>query len=368
MSEVPVNLGDFEPLAKACLPRMAYDYFAGGANDEHLLQSARDAWNAIELRFRVLRDVSTRSHDCRVLASDLAWPLMIAPMALQRMAHPEGECATARAAAASGCGMILSTLSTTAIEEVRTAMDDVRQRGAPLWFQLYIAKDRAATQALVQRAESAGATALVLTVDTPVLGRRERDIRNAFRIPDGLATPHLLPQSTTALRTHNDSASALATYVDRQWDDAISWRDVEWLRSLTSLPVLLKGVVRGDDAARALACGAAGVIVSNHGGRQLDASVTTARALREVAAAMEGHGVLLVDGGIRRGTDIVRALALGAHAVLLGRPVLWALAVGGEAGVVEMLGLLRAELDLAMALCGCSTLADVTPDLLAPRT
>ena len=359
----PLNLHELQALAESKLPRMAFDYFAGGANDERLLTSTRDAWNAIELRYRVMRNVSSRSHACEVLGQRLEWPVLVAPMALQQMAHPDGELATARAVGQSGCGIVLSTLSNHAIESVRNVLVQ-SSANTPLWFQLYIEKDRGRTQALVERVERAGAAALVLTVDTPVLGRRERDIRNQFHLPEGLATPHL--QETTKLgEAPSNNASALATYISRQWDDSIEWKDVAWLQSITSLPILLKGVVRGDDAVLALEHGAAGVIVSNHGGRQLDAAITTPRALRDVASKMDGRGTLLVDGGIRRGSDIVRAVAMGANGVLLGRPVLWSLAIGGADAVVATLALLRAEFDTAMALCGCRSVGEITADLIA---
>jgi len=356
---LPLNLHEFEAAAQARLPRMVYDYFAGGANDELLLRTTRTAWDATQLRYRVMRDVSDRSLACSVLGQPLEWPVMVAPMALQQMAHADGELATARAANRTATAMVLSTLSNTAVESVRAALQQ------PLWFQLYIQQDREATAALVARVESAGCTALVLTVDTPLLGRRERDIRNVLHLPAGLRTPHLHASTTSTLARPDDAASALALYVTRQWDASISWRDLAWLRSITSVPILVKGVVRGDDAVLALEHGAAGVIVSNHGGRQLDASITTPRALPDVAKAMAGRGALLVDGGIRRGSDVVKAIAMGAHAVLLGRPVLWGLGIDGEDGVVRVLQMLRDECDLAMALAGCRNVSEITADLLA---
>lgn len=355
----PLNLHEFEAAAAARLSRMAYDYYAGGANDEVLLRTTREAWDRIELRYRVMRDVSTRSLASTVLGQALDWPVLVAPMALQQLAHAQGELATARAANRTGTGMILSTLSTTAVEAVSAEL----QR--PLWFQLYIQQDRGVTAALVERVRIAGCSAIVLTVDTPLLGRRERDIRNVFHLPAGLRTPHLHASAVTSLAEHDNAASALALYVTRQWDSSISWRDLEWLRSITSLPILVKGVVRGDDAVLALEHGADGVIVSNHGGRQLDASVTTPRALPEVAQAMAGRGALLVDGGIRRGSDVIKAIAMGAQAVLLGRPVLWGLGADGEEGVLRVLQLLRDECDLAMALTGCRAISEITADLLA---
>lgn len=354
----PVNLHEFQAMAEHVLPRMVYDYYAGGANDEVLLKSTRAAWDAIEIRYRVMRDVSTRSSACTVLGQSLSWPVMIAPMAMQRMAHADGEMATARAATATSTGMVLSTLSNTSVEDVASVLTQ------PLWFQLYIEKDRGATKALVERTEAAGCRALVLTVDTPLLGRRERDIRNQFHMLSGLSVPHIRVANSGTLSEPVASASALGAYVNTQWDSSISWKDLEWLQSVTKLPILIKGVVRGDDAATALNHGASGVIVSNHGGRQMDAAITTVRALREVADAMSGRGALLVDGGIRRGTDVLKAIALGANAVLLGRPVLWGLSSGGVDGVKRVLELLRDEFDLAMALSGCCEVREITRDLL----
>ncbi|HVT38665.1 MAG TPA: alpha-hydroxy acid oxidase [Gemmatimonadaceae bacterium] len=356
-----LKLEEFEASAATCLPRMVFDYFAGGAGDEVSLRTSRSAWDGIALRYRVLRDVSERSLAVTVLGDALAWPVLIAPMAFQRLAHPDGELATVRAAGAIGAGMILSTLATTSIEEVRAAAP------GPLWFQLYIDRDRGLSRALVERAERAGCTALVLTADTPLLGRRERDVRNGFHVPDDTPVPNLYgdPRATLADARGLTGASALARFVDESWDTSISWRDLAWLRSITALPILVKGIVRGDDARLALEHGAAGVIVSNHGGRQLDTAIPTARALPEVADAMAGAGALLVDGGIRRGTDVLKALALGAQAVLLGRPVLWGLALGGEQGVRRVLELLRDECSLALALAGCCSPAELTRDFLA---
>ena len=356
-----LNLREFEAAAAARLPRMVFDYYAGGAGDEVTLRAAHDAWNAIALRYRVLSDVSRRSLAASVLGDALDFPLLVAPMAFQRLAHPDGELATARAAGGAGVGMILSTLATSSIEDVRAAT------AGPLWFQLYIYRDREASRALVERAERAGCTALVLTVDSPLLGRRERDARNAFHVSDDFTVPNLTGDPRAALAAadaHAGGGSALAHFVTTHWDSSISWRDVEWLRSITRLPVLVKGIVRGDDARLALDHGAAGVIVSNHGGRQLDTAVSSARALPEVADAMAGRGALLVDGGIRRGTDVIKALALGADAVLLGRPVLWGLALGGADGISRVLELLRAEFDLALALTGCRSASDLTRDFV----
>lgn len=356
-----INLHGFESAAADVLPRMVYDYYAGGANDEMLLGAARTAWNDIALRYRVLRDVSERSLRTDVLGHTLDWPVFVAPMAFQQLAQADGEVSTAQAAHATGAGMILSTLSNRTIEAVRAAT------AGPLWFQLYIYRDRGVTAELVQRAERAGCTALVLTVDAPLLGRRERDLLNGFHLPTGVPVPNLgvALRDTLTGREAAPSASALGEFFDRHWDPSSSWRDLAWLQSITTLPILVKGVVRGDDANLAIEHGAAGVIVSNHGGRQLDTAIPTARALPEVADAIHGRGALLVDGGIRRGTDVLKALAMGAQAVLLGRPVLWGLAVNGQQGVQAVLQLLKNECDLALALAGCRTPAEVTADLLA---
>ncbi|HEU4565766.1 MAG TPA: alpha-hydroxy acid oxidase, partial [Gemmatimonadaceae bacterium] len=340
------------------LEPMVPAYYAGGAHDEITLRENRLAYDRIALRLRVLRDVSRRDLHAEVLGARLTMPLLVAPMAFQRMAHPDGELATARAASEAGVGMVLSTLSTVAVEEVRAAT------AAPLWFQLYVFPERDMTRDLVARVEAAGAEALVLTVDTPVLGRRERDVRNQFRFPDGIRIAHEMPDAMQRLpRAHGDSG--LAVHTARMISPSMTWDDVTWLRGITRLPVLLKGIVRADDAALAVEHGAAGIIVSNHGGRQLDTAVATIRALPEVVAAAGGRIPVLVDGGIRRGTDIIKALALGARAVLLGRPVIWGLALGGEAGVARVLALLRAELDMGMALCGCRSIEEVTGDLVA---
>lgn len=356
-----INLHAFEAAAAERLPRMVYDYYAGGANDEVSLRGSRQAWDNLAIRYRVLQDVADRSLRTTVLGHELEWPVFVAPMAFQRLATPEGEVATARAAAQSGAGMILSTLSTCTIEAVRAATD------GPLWFQLYIYRDRGVTADLVRRAEQAGCTALVLTVDTPLLGRRERDLLNGFHVPSDIPVPNLGVDIRDPLASQQSTASALGTFIERYWDASIAWRDLAWLQSITSIPILVKGVVRGDDARRALDHGAAGVIVSNHGARQLDTALSTARALPECADAMAGDGVLMVDGGIRRGTDVLKALALGAQAVLLGRPVLWGLAVNGREGAFDVMALLKAECDLAFALAGCRTPADVTRDLIADQ-
>lgn len=352
----PIHLADYEAAAAELLPQMVYDYYAGGAHDEITLQENRAAFDRIQLRYRVLRDVSSRSLTTEVLGEEVSMPVLIAPTAFHQLATEEGEVATARAATRSGTIMTLSTLSTRAIEDVGAAAD------GRLWFQLYVYRDREATRELVARAEAAGAKALVLTVDAQIWGVRERDVRNRFQLPEGLQMVNLVSRGKGDFP--DVDGSGLAAYVARTFDASLSWKDLEWLCANTRLPVLIKGVVRGDDAAQALEHGVAGVVVSNHGGRQLDTSPAPISVLEEVVQAMGGRGTVLVDGGVRRGTDVVKALALGAHAVLIGRPVLWGLATGGEEGVTRVLQHLRAELDLAMALCGAASVAELTRDLV----
>jgi 4-hydroxymandelate oxidase len=356
----PINLFELETLARGMLSPLAWDYYSSGACDEITLSENRAAFDRLRLAYRVLVDVSRRELKTRVLGQEVALPVLVAPTAFHRLAHPEGEAATARAAGSMGTVMVVSTLSTTPIEEVAAVAS------APFWFQLYVYRDRAATEGLVRRVEAAGASALVVTVDAPLLGIRERDVRNRFQLPPGVAVANLLPHGYDAVAAA-EGQSGLAAYFAHLLDPSLSWRDLGWLRSLTRLPIVVKGIVRPDDALRAAEHGASAIVVSNHGGRQLDTALPTIEALPAVAAALERAGAdieVLLDGGVRRGTDVVKALALGARAVLLGRPVLWGLAAGGAAGVERALSLLARELDLALALCGCRSPAEVTRDLV----
>jgi 4-hydroxymandelate oxidase len=352
----PIHLAEFEQFAQELLSPMVYDYYAGGAHDELTLRANRSAYDGLSLHYHVLRDVSKRNLRTEVLGQAVSMPVLIAPTAFHQLACVDGEVATARAAAKAETIMTLSTLSTRGIEEVGTAA------AGRLWFQLYVYRDREATRDLVARAEAAGARALLLTVDAQVWGVRERDVRNGFQLPPGLRMVNLATSGKSEFP--EVEGSGLAAYVNTMFDPSLSWSDLEWLCSLTSLPVLIKGVVRADDSARALEHGAAGVVVSNHGGRQLDTSPAPITVLRDVAEAVGGRGTVLVDGGIRRGTDVVKAIALGADAVLIGRPILWGLALDGEAGVSRVLEMLRAEIDIAMALCGACTVEEVTADLV----
>jgi isopentenyl diphosphate isomerase/L-lactate dehydrogenase-like FMN-dependent dehydrogenase len=330
-----INLLELEMKARESLPQTAYDYCASGANDEITLRENRLAYERITLLPRMLVDVSERHMGTTALGEPVSMPILIAPTAFQGLAHPEGEVATVKAAGAAKTLMTLSTGSTFSIEEVMAVAT------GPVWFQLYLFKDRGISASLVKRAEVAGCKAIVFTVDVPLLGRRERDVRNQFKLPDGLAP-----------------------YIASLLDPALTWKDIEWLTGITKLPVLVKGILRSDDALLAVNHGASGVIVSNHGARQLDTTPATISILPEIVEAVGGQVEVYVDGGIRRGTDVLKAIACGARAVFIGRPVLWGLASGAEAGVRYVLEMLRQEFDLAMALSGCPTLSSITRDLI----
>ncbi len=331
------NLIGLEAVARERLPAAVFDYFAGGAEDEVTLAANLAAYRRWALRPRVLQDVSRVDASTELLGEPVSWPVLIAPTAFQRLATEEGERATARAAGRAGCIYVVSTLSNFAIEDIAAAAT------GPLWLQLYVFRDRGLTRELVQRAKAAGCRALCLTVTVPVQGNRERDLHNRFHLPESLEMANFrgLRQATMP----QSDASGLMAFISREFDPSLTWETVEWLRTESGLPVLIKGIMTGADARLAIEHGAAGIIVSNHGGRQLDGTQATLDALPEVAATTDGRIPVLLDGGIRRGTDIVKALCLGAGAVLVGRPVLWALAVGGEDAVVRALGVLRAELE-----------------------
>ncbi|MCS6837019.1 MAG: alpha-hydroxy-acid oxidizing protein [Anaerolineae bacterium] len=355
----PLNLLEYEPLARAKLSAMVYEYYAGGANDEVSLRDNRASFERWRLWPRVLRAVAERDLRADVLGERWAAPIAVAPMALQRMAHPEGELAVARACAALGLPYVVSTMATCTIEEIAEAAPEGLR-----WFQLYAFKDRAINRDLVRRAEEAGYRALVLTVDTPLLGRREGALRTDFHIPDGLREANLRPYEQGQLADMREQGMAGQFWRTFLREDNLSWDDVEWLQANTRLPLVLKGILRPDDAVRAAEQGVAAVMVSNHGGRQLDSVPSSLDALPRIAEAVRGRTTLLMDGGIRRGTDVLKALALGARAVAVGRPVLWGLAVDGQQGVEDVLRLLLDEFDLAMALSGCHNLAEITRDLV----
>jgi 4-hydroxymandelate oxidase len=341
----PITVADFEHAARGLIEPGAWDYYAGGAGDERSLADNLRAWDRIGLRPRILVDVASRDLSTTVFGRTLVHPVIVAPMAAHDLAHPDGERATARGAAAAGALYTLSTISSVPMEEVAAAAPD-----APRWFQLYAPADRGACRELVERAVAAGYDAVVVTVDLPIPGNRERDVRNAFVLHMGAHLPEDQP-------TDERGIIVLPTF---------GWDDLAWLRSICPIPLVAKGVLRADDAMRAVDVGCDGIWVSNHGGRQLDTSVAGIDALREIASAVGDRAVLIVDGGVRRGIDALKGLALGARLVAVGRPVLWGLAVDGEAGVQRVLEILRDELSLAMALAGCRTIGEITPDLAVP--
>lgn len=352
MAAMVVNVSEYEALAKEKLPKMVFDYYASGAEDQHTLKENRHAFERIWFRPRILVDVSKVDLTTSVLGFKISMPIMVAPTAMQKMAHPEGELATARAVSAADTIMILSSWSTCTVEEVASTGPGIR------FFQLYVHKDRHVVAQLVRRAERAGFKAIALTVDTPWFGRREADIRNRFALP-----PHLTLKNFEGLdlgKMDKTSDSGLASYAAGQIDRSLNWKDVKWLQTITELPILVKGVLTAEDTRLALQCGVAGIIVSNHGARQLDYVSSTINALGEVVAAAQGKVPVFLDGGVRRGTDVLKALALGASGVFIGRPVVFSLAVDGEAGVRNVLDMLRNELELAMALAGCTSLNNIT--------
>ncbi len=350
----PLNIDEYARSAATCLPQMVYDYYAGGAEDEVSVLENRRAWQRMALKPRVLVDVRQRDLTTTVLGEQIAFPILTAPCGFNALAHPDGELAVARAATAAGTIQVVSTAATYSLEEVAAAAPSgVR------WFQLYCYRDRGITRSLVERAAAAGYRALCLTVDAPFVGRRERDIRNRFGLPPGLRWKNLEAHGFDKMEAGGDG-SALKKYIENIWDAGLTWEAVEWLRDLSPLPLVLKGILTAEDARLAVTHGAQGIVVSNHGGRQLDGAVSTASVLREIVEAVAGQAEVYVDGGIRRGTDVMKALALGARAVLIGRPYLWGLAVDGEAGVARVLELLRAELDLSMGLAGMPNLASIS--------
>jgi 4-hydroxymandelate oxidase len=348
------TLQDFEDEARRTLPRAHYDYFTGGAQDEVTLRANREAFQRIMLRPRVLRGGFQGSLATELLGVTLDMPVVIAPTAFHRLAHPDGECATARAARDAQVLMIVSMASTTPVEEI-IASAGADSAATRFWFQLYLQPDRGFTADLVKRAEAAGCGGLVVTVDSPVFGRHERDLRNRFLdLPDGLCCAHM--------RTSDNKPRRIEFKRD------LDWRDIDWLRSVTGLPLILKGVVHPDDARLAVEHGVRALIVSNHGGRQLDTMAPSIALLPGVARAVLGEVPVILDGGIRRGTDVLKALALGADAVGVGRPVLWGLAAAGQEGVSAVLQLLRAELLEALILCGCNSLRALDEGFLLPET
>jgi 4-hydroxymandelate oxidase len=345
--EAALSVADYERLAEERLGPGPWAYLAGGSGDEWTLRENREAFARWTFRPRVLRDVSEISTATTVLGTTIALPVVVAPVAYQQLYHPDGECATARGAAAVGTGVAVSTFTTRSHEEIAAAAPGLMQ-----WCQLYVFRDREVTREHLAGAAAAGCSAVVLTVDTPRLAQRERDLRAGFEIPSDLPLPYA--RAAIGAETQNPAEHFALL------DASVSWRDLEWIASEGRLPVVLKGVVTAEDAELAVEHGAAAIVVSNHGGRQLDGGPATLDALPDVVEAAAGRVEVYVDGGIRRGSDVAKALALGAHAVLAGRAPVFGLAAAGEDGVRHVLELLRDELALALCLLGCTSPEEVT--------
>ena len=356
---LPLNVAECQAAARHHLAEDVYDYYAGGAEDEVTLRGNDEAFRDLHFRPRVLVDVTRVDTSCRVLGMDLPSPVILAPTAFQRLCHPDGEIATVQAAGRRGHLMVASTLATTSIEDI------AEEARGPLWLQLYVFRDRSLTEQLVRRAAAAGCRAICLTVDVPVQGNREHDVRNAFGL-DGrgqMANFAGLLQSDLP-STAGDSG--LNAFIHEQFDPSLTWEAVSWLKGLGALPVVVKGIQHPEDGDRAVEAGADAVVVSNHGGRQLDGAEPTIRLLPDVVAAVKGRVPVLLDGGIRRGSDVAKALCLGADAVLIGRPYLWGLTLAGAEGVAHVLGILDRELERVMALLGARSVAELGPERLAP--
>jgi 4-hydroxymandelate oxidase len=347
-----VSLTELEDLAKDHMSPVAMAYVSGGAADEITMRANSEEWRRIRLNPRVLVDVSTVDLKTEILGQAFDLPILLAPAAFHGLCHRDAEIATLKGANAAGVTLVTSSYSNHSVEALAAAAK------RPLWFQLYTQADKEMTRKLVERAQAAGCKAICVTVDTPVLGARLREARSSFRLPSHLGLPNLGLSPAQVGRAAGFSAML---------NPALTWKDVEWLRSIAKVPVLLKGVLNPEDALRAVDAGVAGVIVSNHGGRNLDTLPSTAEALPRIADKVQGKLLLLVDGGIRRGTDVLKALAMGARAVLVGRPYLFGLAVAGPAGVERVVGILRNELSMAMALTGRRSIAEIDGSVLWQR-
>lgn len=356
------DVTQFEPLARRRLSKMAYDYVRSGGGDEISMRENRAGFERLQLEPSVLVDVSEIDTRVNLFGGELESPILLAPVAYHRLYHAEGEIGTARGASAAGAGFVISTFTTTAIDEI------ARNTQRPIWFQLYVQRDRDFTKDMVQRAVASGCKAVCLTVDTPVLGNRYGQL--AFGLPKGMECVHLRgltltsavfgqePQATQGHKTQR------GVIYDALFDPSFNWNDLEWLRSVAGVPVILKGVLSAEDGRLAVSCGADGVIVSNHGGRNLDNVPATIDALPRVVEAVEGRIPVMLDSGIRRGTDVLMALALGAKAVFIGRPYVYGLAAGGARGVERVISILRDELERAMALTGRRSIAEIDATVL----
>jgi 4-hydroxymandelate oxidase len=349
------DIKDFEFRAQSKLPKNVANFFFGGIGDEITLKENISAFDRLKLLPRVLQNVENRSLSTTVLGQSVNFPLLIAPMAFQRLAHPEGEIAVAKAAREHNVIMVLSTLSTFSFREIKAKVN------LPSWFQIYIYRDREITKNLIRLAEEAGYKGIVLTVDAPLYGKRAKELCNPLTLPSGFEVKNLLD---AGLNVKDIPPLKLTSYLASMLDPSISWQDLAWLRSITSLPIILKGIMNPKDILIAIEHNIEYLTISNHGGRQLDTSLSSIDTLKLIRDSVEGKLEIILDGGVRKGTDILKALALGAKAVMVGRPILWGLAVDGEEGVKSVLTILRSELDLAMALCGYTSISQINEEIL----
>jgi 4-hydroxymandelate oxidase len=359
LSAAPVNLFEYEDIARQRLPQMVFDFVAGAAGDELTLHRNRTQYDAIRLKPRVLRDVSLLDTRLELFGQKMDFPILLAPTAYHKLIHPQGEAATARGAGSAGATLVVSSFSTVAIEDVGKAAT------GRLWFQLYVQEDRGFTKELVQRAEAAGCQAITITVDTPVIGIRNREQRDQFKLPSNLHLENL--KNFMGNAQHFVPGVGDASIFAPILDPKLTWEGVDWVRSFAKVPVLLKGILTPEDAKLAVDHGVSGILCSNHGARNLDTLPATIEALPGVIEAVQGRIPVLVDGGIRRGTDVVKALAFGAKAVLIGRSYLWGLATNGSEGVAQVVRTLRTEFLAAMALCGTPSLAKIDRNVIWPE-
>lgn len=348
-----LNTKDFEDFAQRNLESSIFDFFSGGAGDEITLKENQSAYNLIKLIPKILTGVTHPDISTSILSQSVSSPIMIAPMAFQKLGHPQGELETAKGSSRANVLMITSLYTTTPLKNIMS------ETVLKPWFQLYVLKDRGITRGIIELADSLGCHALVLTVDAPVYSKRERELRNP--INKDILLPDL---QTVCEQLGSEKKLSKATELSSFLDPSLSWKDIEWIRSITKMPIILKGILSPEDARLAIECGINGIIVSNHGGRQLDTTVPTIYALPKIVESVNGKIDAYIDGGIRRGVDILKALALGAKAVLVGRPIIWGLVSNGATGVYDVLCLLQEELKLTMALCGVKNIYEITSDLI----
>ena len=349
------NVNQFEKAAGSYLPKNIFDFFAGGAGEELSLRENIAAFDRLKLIPRILKGINTPSLSTKILEQDVPLPILIAPMAFQKLVHRQGETAVARASSQHGVLMTVSTLSTSHLKDIKQVSS------IPPWLQLYIYKDREITKSLIKAACDLGYKAIVLTVDTPLYAKKLREPQNPISLNSSLQVVNLVE---AGLKLDNINSSCLPQYLSSLLAPNICWKDIEWLRSISSLPILLKGILHPDDVRIAISHNIEGIILSNHGGRQLDTAITALEALQVLRDDVKEKTEIIIDGGVRKGVDILKALALGAKGVMIGRPIIWGLAVNGEEGVSKVIHILKEELSLAMSLSGCSSIDQINKDII----